>query len=627
MFSTKKPFAIIQKLDSDQITYLEGDVLKFESLEELKKHHSKLDRKEPGSYSLLSLFPFSQAKEYNYKVKDNGNKIISLSVTKQLTLSAGELNELLPQRNNKVDKLNFELSDEAYEKVVKDIIEKEISDGEGCNFVIKRKLSCLIEDFGLDNALSILKNLLSKDFGTYWKFIFYTGEKYFIGSTPERHIEIVDLKVKMNPISGTYFKKESYETNRQFKNELIDFLTDSKEVNELFMVLDEELKIMSRITRKGGMIVGPLIKEMSKVIHTEYVLMGIMSAEQNYIDILGQSFFAPTVTGSPIENAFKIIDKYEISDRNYYSSALALQGYDGNGREFLDSPILIRTLEIDGKGNVDFSVGATLVKDSVPATELKETKYKSMAVMNALLNKGEDELAKKANRSLMSRVANDDEISILLQDRNQDLSKFWFFNQEREKKDKYINKKALIINNGDDFAHMVSFMLYSLGFKVTVEHIEKLDMGSFERLPGFDFYLVGPGPGDPNDDTEKNKKIFEVIQKVMDKKFMAICFGHQILSRYFGFDVDKLDKILQGEALEIDYFGSKQKFGFYNTFMPTFNAKIASNLKGITYALQDSHVMAMRGKNFASFQFHLESILSKNGFDILKLELERIGFE
>ncbi len=38
------------------------------------------------------------------------------------------------------------------------------------------------------------------------------------------------------------------------------------------MVVDEELKMMAQMCGKGGTIVGPLLKEMSQLIHPESIL-------------------------------------------------------------------------------------------------------------------------------------------------------------------------------------------------------------------------------------------------------------------------------------------------------------------------------------------------------------------
>ena len=40
------------------------------------------------------------------------------------------------------------------------------------------------------------------------------------------------------------------------------------------MVLDEELKMMARICDDGGRVVGPRLKEMARLAHTEYFIEG-----------------------------------------------------------------------------------------------------------------------------------------------------------------------------------------------------------------------------------------------------------------------------------------------------------------------------------------------------------------
>lgn len=78
--------------------------------------------------------------------------------------------------------------------------------------------------------------------------------------------------------------------------------------------------------------------------------------------------FAPTVTGSPLENATRVIAKYETSGRGYYSGFAALLGSDG-GEPTIDSAILIRTSEIESTGKLTMGLGATLVRTSNPASK------------------------------------------------------------------------------------------------------------------------------------------------------------------------------------------------------------------------------------------------------------------
>ena len=78
----------------------------------------------------------------------------------------------------------------------------------------------------------------------------------------------------MNPISGT-FRKSADQSVEQLQASFSEFLKDQKEIDELFMVTDEELKMMCRICPDGGAIIGPQALEMAHLIHTEYVLQGL----------------------------------------------------------------------------------------------------------------------------------------------------------------------------------------------------------------------------------------------------------------------------------------------------------------------------------------------------------------
>ena len=87
-------------------------------------------------------------------------------------------------------------------------------------------------------------------------------------------------------------------------------------------------------------------------------------------EILRDTMFAPTVTGSPLESAARVIARYEPRGRRYYGGVVALigRGPDGDRRLELFDPI--RTAEVDASGRMRIDVGATLVPPlSDPAAE------------------------------------------------------------------------------------------------------------------------------------------------------------------------------------------------------------------------------------------------------------------
>lgn len=148
------------------------------------------------------------------------------------------------------------------------------------------------------------------------------------------------------------------------------------------MVVDEELKMMCTVGDMGGVVIGPRLKEMAHLAHTEYELRGKSSLDVR--EVLRETMFAATVTGSPVQNACRVIERHEVGGRGYYAGALALLGRDSGGAQTLDSPILIRTADISPDGRLRVPVGATLVRGSDPASEVAETHAKAAGVLAAL---------------------------------------------------------------------------------------------------------------------------------------------------------------------------------------------------------------------------------------------------
>ena len=95
------------------------------------------------------------------------------------------------------------------------------------------------------------------------------------------------------------------------------------------MVVDEELKMMCDICHEGGQVLGPFLKPMTHLIHTEYLLAG--RTDRDHREILRDTMYAATVTGAPVENACRLIADYEPEGRGYYGAALALFGRATDG--------------------------------------------------------------------------------------------------------------------------------------------------------------------------------------------------------------------------------------------------------------------------------------------------------
>src|SRR5699024_4339358 len=113
----------------------------------------------------------------------------------------------------------------------------------------------------------------------------------------------------------------------------------------------------------------------------EYLLAGRSAADPR--DILRDSMFAATVTGSPLQNACRLLSRYESQGRGYYGSMLALLGRDVDGAPTMDAPIVLRAADVAPDGRVRIMSGATLVRDSDPAYEVAETRAKAAGILTA----------------------------------------------------------------------------------------------------------------------------------------------------------------------------------------------------------------------------------------------------
>lgn len=610
------PFCIIQKQDSEEILIVTGENGRFRNIADIPRKHDDTDGR--CIYDTISVVPFCQIRERGYTVRDEGEEILTIVISSQHEVDAEEFLGLLPSEEICLQEdISYDTTEAEYATIIKKIVNDEIGNGEGANFVIPRNATGRITDFSVPRGLTIFKSLLENDYGTYWKFIFYDTDRFFIGSTPERHLYVQGGRVKMNPISGTFRKDRNWAKRKAFKQDLLHFLTDQKEINELFMVVDEELKMMAKMCDRGGAIVGPLLKEMSKLIHSEYLLAG--ESDKDIFELFTDSMFAATVVGSPVENACNIIAKYSESSRRYYGSAMMLVGRDENGEDFLDSPITIRTAEIDVTGKMHLSVGATLVKDSIPEEEVLETRAKSAGILASIT----EPHRKCTGGPLLTRLYNDDEIIETLVQRNQNLSNFWFFRQEGRGVANSSGTKVriTIIHNEDDFVYMLRHMFSCMGIEVSVVRFSEYDI---ERDTS-DITLLGPGPGNPNEqDVEKiainNSIAAELIRR--KKPSLFICLGHQILCKSLGFEVKRKDKPLQGSQVKINLFGREELVGFYNTFAPQLPGKpVEMEVSSIP---ETNELIGLRSQHFISYQFHPESLLTKNGFNILQESIEHL---
>jgi phenazine biosynthesis protein phzE len=520
------------------------------------------------------------------------------------------------------DEGGFETSDADYASVVERIIRDEIGNGEGANLVVGRHYRAQLRDWDAAKALTVLRRLLTSERGAYWTYCFWTGDRFLIGASPERHVSVHGGDVRMNPISGTFRLRGLVPEER--KARLLEFLADEKEIYELFMVVDEELKMMCDVCHEGGQVLGPFLKPMTHLVHTEYLLAGRTRADVR--DVLRDTMFAATVTGAPVENACRLIREYESEGRGYYAGALALLGRDQDGAPTADSPIVIRTADVSPDGAMKVTAGATLVRDSDPEYEVAETLAKAGGILSAF---GLVPGAGGAPSDIADLML-DEDVLIALNSRNQRLAKFWLTDQAGAPPAPSLAGRTIAILHGeDDFVNMLAHAFAVLGMSSRVVRHETLRSADDSVFDDVDLVVVGPGPGDPREhDHPKIAAYRRAVEGLLDsgKPFLAVCLGHQVLCDQLGIPLAYKDIVFQGTQSSIEIEGRQERVGFYNTFVarlgedgPPEGVRVEADP-----ATGDVHLVS--GQGFRGVQFHAESILTENGFALLRqLLLELLG--
>jgi len=599
-----RPFAVLHRplaTGHSRLEVLVGDVSAVDTLAEIPLGDGR-----PGLQT-LAVIPFRQVRERGLDCVDDHAPLLVLRVRDHAVLAKESVLDRLPDVPIRLSGIRFDVDDDAYADIVRRVVTDEIGSGEGANFVIRRAFLAEIDDYHPAVALALFRRLCAQESGVYWSFVVHTGDRTFVGATPERHVSYDGGVATMNPISGTYRYPEGGPTLAG----VLDFLADGKETDELCMVVDEELKMMSRICDDDVRVIGPRLKEMTRLAHTEYLIEGRSSRDVR--EILRETMFAPTVTGSPVENALRVIKRHERRGRGYYSGVAALIGNDPAGRQFMDSAILIRTAEIDRSGHVEVGVGATLVRHSDPVSEVAETRAKLAALLSAL-------------QDGPVRWREHPAVTAALAKRNHRLGSFWFDGDEaRPGVDELTGRRVLVIDAEDTFTAMIARQLRALGLRVTVRRIEE----DFTTA-GYDAVVLGPGPGDPTDTGQPRiSRLRDTLLSQLGRRpLLAVCLSHQVFCSALGFGLAQRAEPNQGVQREIDLFGRPEVVGFYNTFAANSTTdEVDHPVVGRIRISRDpvtGEIHALRGERFTSVQFHPESVLTADGPGILRRLLESV---
>jgi anthranilate synthase len=216
-----------------------------------------------------------------------------------------------------------------------------------------------------------------------YEFFLNLGEgECLVGASPEMYVRVTGARVETCPISGTIHRGANPLEDAE---NIRTLLNSAKEEAELTMCTDVDRNDKSRICVPGSVtVIGRRQIEMySRLIHTVDHIEGRLRAGLDALDAFLSHMWAVTVTGAPKTWAMQFIEDHEGGPRRWYGGAVGMIGFDGA----MNTGLTLRTAHIrDGVAAV--RAGATLLFDSDPLAEERETELKARALLETLAEAG-----------------------------------------------------------------------------------------------------------------------------------------------------------------------------------------------------------------------------------------------
>jgi anthranilate synthase len=411
-------------------------------------------------------------------------------------------------------------------------------------------------------------------------FMINLGEgEYLVGASPEMYVRVTNgRRVETCPISGTIRRgRNAIEDEAQIRA----LLNSKKDEAELTMCSDVDRNDKSRICEPGSVrVIGRRQIEMySRLIHTVDHIEGRLRPEMDGLDAFLSHAWAVTVTGAPKRWAMQFIEDHEKSPRAWYGGAVGALLANGD----VNTGLTLRTVRIRD-GLCEVRAGATLLFDSDPEEEERETELKASAMIAAIREAGRARPdAEGRGTDMIGRG-----LSILL------------------------------VDHEDSFVHTLANYFRQTGATVTTVRASRgvgLDPSELDRLSP-DLVVLSPGPGNPSDFRCRETV---AAARARGLPLFGVCLGLQALAESAGAALGRLEVPVHGKPSEISVRRNSALFaglperlivGRYHSLhaiestLPPALAVTARTADGVVMAVE--HV----DEPIAAVQFHPESIMS-----------------
>jgi anthranilate synthase len=416
-----------------------------------------------------------------------------------------------------------------------------------------------------------------------YEFFLNLGEgEYLVGASPEMYVRVTGDRVETCPIAGTIARGADALGDAE---NIRTLLTSAKDESELTMCTDVDRNDKSRVCEPGSVrVIGRRqIEIYSRLIHTVDHVEGRLRPGFDALDAFLTHMWAVTVTGAPKTWAMQFIEDHENAPRRWYGGAVGMIGFDGG----MNTGLTLRTAHIRN-GVAAVRAGATLLFESDPAAEERETQLKARALLETLAEPEAAPGQAGAPGSGFPRAGEE--------------------------------LRVLLVDHQDSFVHTLAGYFREAGAEVTT-----LRAGFDTALLGRyapDLVVLSPGPGRPSDFG------CDELLAALDERGIAafgVCLGLQAMVEHAGGQLGLLATPAHGKPGSVRVLGGPAASGLLAGLPAEFTAGRYHSLYAaveeagagftVTAVTPDGVVMAIENDQAGRWgvQFHPESILTASG--------------
>jgi len=179
----------------------------------------------------------------------------------------------------------------------------------------------------------------------------------------------------------------------------------------------------------------------------------------------------------------------------------------------------------------------------------------------------------------------------------------------------------LVIDNYDSFTYNLVQYFGELGADPQVKRNDAITPEEVEKLKPKRI-VISPGPGRPEDEGISMELIRRLGSRV---PLLGVCLGHQCIGEVYGGKVVRAGRLMHGKTSPIQHDGKGVFAKLPNPFEATRYHSLIVEKESVPGCLEvsaetvEGEIMGLRHKEYPvhGVQFHPESILSKEGKDLL----------